>query len=471
MMTLRLLRLPAAAVACLGLSALSHGAASQTTNMPGTLRWGSGLLDVPVATVLPHLSVTGTYSGFGISVSERLVVTRSGSVIARGEPYEKWVSDGSIALGLFDRAEIGASIQHYDDPAEGGNLLGGFARISLLPSSVQGLDLAVGARYVTSPSFDPFEDEFRPNRFGYPDSRIVSDADREFNSNLSPYVVVTAQMRGVEADFLPEHDVSLTAGWGSGLFSAGRSVEFYQVAGSGGIFAGSAVHFGMGEGKLLNVMAEFNGFDLNAGVQVDFGGIRAGAFALGLAYDKYSTFRSRKFGVMGSVAFCGVAGGLCKPRLAERPGPDTVALPAPPPDTVFMDRTVEPPLPTGTPATLCLATGAAVQVFVTAQQDTLVGPSRTSLADLRPALDFAGAYAGGQDWFTGDESLSLDDREYSKSGETVQLNCANIMQVGEHEGVPVFAERSQERPYDMVYVPVRPGVWQGYEHGLQRTRG
>lgn len=470
-MTLRLLRLPAATVAFLGLFAWVHGAAGQTTNTSGTLRWGSGLLDVPVATVLPHLSLTGTYSGFGISVSERLVVTRSGDVIARGGPYEKWVSDGSIALGLFDRAEVGASIQHFDDPAEGGNLLGGFARISLLPSSVQGLGLAVGARYVTSPSFDPFDDEFRPNRFGYPDSRVVSDAGREFSSNLSPYVVATAYTRGMDAEFLPEHDLSLTVGWGSGLFRAGRSLEFYQVAGSGGIFAGSAIHLDMGEDKLLNVMAEFNGFDINAGVEVDLGGFRVGAFGLGLAYDKYSTFRSRKFGVTGSVAFCGAAGGLCKPRLAERPGPDTVTLPAPPPDTVAIERTVEAPLPTGTPATLCLATGAAVQVFVTARQDTLVGPSRASLADLRPALDFAGAYAEGQDWFTGDESLSLDDREYSKSGETVRLNCADIVQVGEHEGVPVFAERSQERPYDMVYVPVRPGVWQGYEHGLQRTRG
>ena len=332
-MTFRLLRLPAATIACLGLAASVHGAAGQSTTS-GTLRWGSGLLDVPVASVLPHLAVTGTYSGFGISVAERLVVTRSGEFIARGEPYEKWVSDGSIAIGLFDRAEVGASIQHYDDPAEGGNLLGGFARISLLPLSVKGLDLAVGARYVTSPTFDPFEDEFRPNRFGYPDSRIVSDAGREFNSNFSPYVVATAHVPGPDAGFLPDHDVSLTAGWGSGLFRAGKGLDFYQVAGTGGFFAGSAIHFGIGDDKLLNLMAEFNGFDLNAGVQVDVGGIRAGAFALGLAYDKYSTFRSRKFGLMGSVAFCGAAGGLCKPKLAERPGPDTVTLPAPPPDTV-----------------------------------------------------------------------------------------------------------------------------------------
>ena len=450
---------------------MGQSAAGQNSNMSSTLRWGSGLLDVPVATVLPHLAVAGTYSGFGISVSERLVVTRSGEFIARGEPYEKWVSDGSIAVGLFDRAEVGVSIQHYDDATEGGNLLGGFARLSVLPSSVKGFDLAVGARYVTSPSFDPFEDEFRPNRLGYPDSRILSDAGREFDSNLSPYAVVTAQTAGPSGGFLPEHDISLTLGWGSGLFSAGDDVDFHQVFGSSGFFAGSAFHIGIGEGRLLNLMAEFNGFDVNAGFQVDVGGIRAGAFALGLGYEKYSTFRSRKFGVMGSVAFCGAVGSLCKPQLAERPKPDTVTLPPPPADTVIMERTVAPPLPVGTPETLCLATGAAAQVLVTAQQDTLVGPTRVSIADLRPAVDFAGDYAGDQDWFADDESISLDDREYSKSGETVRLSCGDIVRIGEHRGVPVFAERSSERPHDMVYVPVRPGVWQGYEHGLQRTRG
>lgn len=451
--------------------ALAAGASAQSSKMPSTLRYGSGLIDVPAASVLPHLAVSGTYSGFGLSVSDRLVVNRAGEVIATDGPFEKWLSDVSIALGLFDKAEVGVTVHHYDDAAEGGNVLGGFARLSLLPASVEGLDLAVGARYLTSPTFDPATDEYRPNRLGYPDARIWSEDTREFSSNLTPYAVATAHFPGIDAGFLPEHDISFTVGWGGGLFSAGSNLDLYGDAESDGVFAGSVIHIGLGDERLLNVTAEFNGFDVNAGLQLDMGGIRVGAFALGLNYNDHSTFRSRKLGVLASMAFCGAVGGLCKPRLAERPGPDTVTLPAPPPDTVVMERTVAPPLPTGASATICLATGVAAQVMVTAQGDTLVGPSRVSISELRPVVDFAGEYAQGKQWFADDEPIEFEEREYSKSGEPLRLNCRDIERVGEHEGVPLFADRSQERPLDMVYVPVAPGVWQGYEHGLQRTRG
>lgn len=37
---------------------------AQNTNMPNTLRYGTGYLDVPVASVLPHLAISGTFSGF-----------------------------------------------------------------------------------------------------------------------------------------------------------------------------------------------------------------------------------------------------------------------------------------------------------------------------------------------------------------------------------------------------------------------
>lgn len=457
--------------AVLVLAVVVPRASSQSSKMPSTLRYGSGLIDVPAASVLPHLAVSGTYSGFGLSVSDRLVVNRAGEVIATDGPFEKWLSDGSIALGLFDMAELGVTIQHYDDANEGGDLLGAFARLSVLPASVEGLDLAVGARYVTSPTFDPATDEYRPNRLGYPDARIWSEETREFSSNLTPYAVATAHFPGIEAGFLPKHDFSFTVGWGGGLFSAGSNLDLYGDAESDGVFAGSVIHVGLGDDRLLNVTAEFNGFDVNAGLQLDMGGIRVGAFALGLNYNEHSTFRSRKLGVLASVAFCGATGGLCKPRLAERPMPDTVTLPAPPPDTVVMERTVAPPLPTGASATICLATGLQAQVTITAQGDTLVGPSRVSISELRPAVDFAGAYAQGREWFAGDEPIEFEEREYSKSGEPLRLECADIERVGEHQGVSLFADRSHERPFDIVYVPVSPGVWQGYEHGLQRTRG
>jgi peptidoglycan-associated lipoprotein len=230
------------------------------------------------------------------------------------------MSDASIAVGLFNRVELGTSIQHFDSEEHGGNMLGGFARVSLLPASVERLDLAVGARYLSSPSYgDNYVDGLQPGRFGHPDYRLLKEAQgfEVFNTNLTPYVVASAHaLRSDGFDF------TLTGGWGTGMFSAGGDRDFYAEVDAGGLFAGAALHTSLGGGRVLNLMAEFNGFDTNAGVQLDLGGIRIGGFALGLPYDTHSTYRSRKFGVLASVAFCVAEGALCDGKTEPPPPPD-----------------------------------------------------------------------------------------------------------------------------------------------------
>lgn len=300
---------------------------AQTTKMPSTLRYGSGILDVPVATVLPHSTFVTTYSGFGINIDRTLLLRENGEVRRRGGAYNKWLSDMSFTLGLFDRVEVGATIQHIDDEEDGGNILGGFGRISLLPSTVENLNLAVGARYLSSPSFgDRWVDDLQPPRFGHPDyrTRQAQGQGDEFNSNLSPYAVGTAILPTSDASF-----ISLTLGWGAGLFSAGGDLDFYAQRSSGGLFAGSTIHVGMAGGRGLNLMAEFNGFDVNAGVQMDFSGVRVGAFSLSLAGDGHTTFRTRKFGVLASFALCPGRMGLCGDDPPPPPPPPPPADPGP----------------------------------------------------------------------------------------------------------------------------------------------
>jgi hypothetical protein len=157
--------------------------------------------------------------------------------------------------------------------------------------------------------------------------------------------------------------------------------------------------------------------------------------------------------------------------------PDTVRLPAPPPDTVRITvqapapPPAQPQLPTGTPTDLCLATGEVVQVLITAQSDTLVGPSRVSIRTLRPGVVFAGTYAEGRDWFVADRPITFEQREYRKAGSEVRLECPNITRVGDFMGVPLFVTRDATRPFQTLYVPVRPGFWQAYQSGLRQTRG
>ena len=334
--------------------------------------------------------------------------------------------------------------------------------MSLLPGSLERLRLAVGARFVTSPSFgDGGRGGPQPNRLGYPDARVVRNPPgaAEFRGNLSPYVVATAVLPGLDGMPLA-YDMTVTAGWGGGLFSAGGDLDFYHDGTSGGLFAGSAIRVSLGDAAGMSMMAEFNGFDANAGVRFDFGGVQVGAFALGMNHDGSSAFRSGKFGVAGSIAVCADALGLCR-RRSHAPA-DTITLPAPPPDTVIVARAIEPSGPAGTPATLCLATGGNAQVFLTEAGDTLVGPDRVPLGELGPAVALAGSYAEGLDWFVRDEVINFSGRSYRQQGAPRPADCGDIVRAGWQGGVPLFAERFAELPYDLLYVPVRPGVWIRY---------
>lgn len=157
--------------------------------------------------------------------------------------------------------------------------------------------------------------------------------------------------------------------------------------------------------------------------------------------------------------------------LGEREVERIVELPAPPPDTIIVTReAAAPPMPQGYPTQICLATGENVTVYLTARGDTLVGPNRVSVSTLGPAVAFAGEYAAGRSWFQGDEAIQLDDREHVQSGGDIGLDCSRIMQVGQFDGVPLFADVGSMSPYERLYLPVRPGVWQAYQTDLAAVR-
>ncbi len=467
-----------ARLAALALIAWIPAVQAQTTTMPSTLRYGSGLIDVPVASILPHLEITGTYSGSFLKLDRTVRVNAAGAVTGFGPGRDDFYQDGSVAVGLFDRAEVGATIQSIGSSTDGGNIWGLFGRLQLLRPTNQGLALAVGGRYVRGPDFGDGVD-YEPNRLGWPDSRFrhtYTGLD-DVNTKLSLYGVASAHVRGFEGGVFPTNDLTFALGYGSGMFKDGDQLDFYDYASSKGWFFGSAVHFPLGDRSVLSLMGEFNGFDVNVGAQADVNGIRVGVQYLAINYGEpaggyYSEYRKPKFGILSSIAICPGSGGfLCKPHFMERPEPRVTQLPAPPPDTVRIMREVAPPLPDGTPSSICLSTGETVLVRVSAQGDTLVGPTRVPIRALRPGVVFAGAYAEGANWYRNDAAVTFETRSYDKSGNEVRLNCPEIMQIGEKLGIPLFAQRSADRPYRTIYVPVRPGVWQAYQTGLRRTRG
>lgn len=459
--------LPAVALLC-----SAAAAEAQSLRMPSTARYGSGYVDVPSASVLPHLAITGTYGGYFLDIDNPPTVGPNGAITGTGSAFDRaFRGDASFALGLFDRAEIGTSLQQFGDA---GDVYGFFGRLALFRPEDQGVGVAVGARYLTTS-----EDGVEPGRIGLFDADLrdayAQPGAEGVDTRFSPYVVATGMFRGPEAPFLPKQDWSFSAGWGDGAFREGDQLEWYADSYSNGWFVGVGTHIEAGEaGRVLHLTGDYNGFDINVGAQLDWGGVRVGAYVLGVNYgEQISEYRSQKFGILGSLALCPTRGRLlCLPGLMDRPEPEVREVRVvTPPDTVIIEREVTPPLPTGTAATLCLATGEDVQVLVTAAGDTLVGPRRVPVRELQPGVDFAGSYAEGRDWYVGDQAIAFERGSFSRSGGEIRLDCGSIVRVGEFNGVSLFADRSAERPLSKLYVPVRPGVWQAYESGLRRTRG
>ena len=440
---------------------VASGVAAQTTKVPSTLRHGSGLIDIPVAGVLADRALTVTYSGFWTSNDTDVTTDASGNITGTEAFPGGWNSDLAVARGLFDLFEFGLNLQSLSDTEEGGTLWGGFGRLSILSPQTQPIGLAVGGRYSSSPDFGDGI-AYAPNRLGRADRRLRGQlGSREIDTGFSFYAVAGWDLPGLPSSFLPDHDFSFTVGWGNGLFKEADRLEWYASGDSGGWFAGVAWNLELAESRMLTFMSDYNGFDWNVGTQLDLNGVRLGTHVLGVNHSSNTTvYRSSKFGLIASVALCG--GGLCRASLRDRPDPDVVVLPAAPPDTVVVTRIQTSPPPAGRPGTLCLSTGDGVEVLLTPAGDTLVGPSRTPLSELRPAMVLAGVYAEGGAWFEADDDITFEQRTYGKFGAAVRLDCGDIRQVGEHLGVPLFSTGTGGTPPEILYVPVRPGVWQPY---------
>ena len=449
--------------------------AAQTPTMPSTLRYGSGLMDIPVSSVLSHLQVTGTFSGFYSSLGRRARIGDTGEVVGFGDGGSDVYTDGSVAIGLFDRLETGVTLQALGSEEEGGNLWGLFGRIRLWEPVDQGVGLAVGGRWLSSPSFGDGS-SLAPGRLGFPDERLREEYEGAMpglRTDLSFYGVATAYLRGFDGGPLPENDLSFTLGYGTGMFREGGALGLYAPSHTNGWFGGGALHLGLGTSSLLTLMVEHNGFDVNVGAHLDWQGIRLGAQVLATNHAQpeagpISEYQEPKLGLVASLAICpGQPGFLCRPRRLERVEPDTIYIPPPPPDTVVVAEVSPTEEIEGEEVTLCLSTGQNVSLLVSAEGDTLVAGGAVSLDDARPALAFAGAYAENAFWYQDGRTIIFESAEYGPAGETFPVDCRQMLRVGVYEGIPVFSTVSARRPLNVLFIPVRPGLWMRYERGAR----
>ena len=150
-------------------------------------------------------------------------------------------------------------------------------------------------------------------------------------------------------------------------------------------------------------------------------------------------------------------------------GPCSKKPPTPPPppqirvDTVIVTREVAPPLPEGTPARVCLSTGYPMPILISASGDTLVGERRVRVQDVRPGLVFEGSYAAGKPWIDKGQ-FTFERRTYTKFGTRNALDCDMLKQIGEYDGIPLFADVGAKSPVETIQVPLGPGVWQAFRN-------
>lgn len=341
--------LPAAAVAlALLLPAAGH---AQSPPFSQTLRWGTGYLDVPVAAVLPSLAFRAGYSAFRVPSGPAPEVDGEGRVAGIGRREATVHGDATLSMGLWNRVELGTSLQAFNDEEDGGNLVGFFGRVLLLDPTRSGFGLAAGARYLGAPSY-PGLNAATP-RLGFPDARLLArypgnPGTPEAPSNPLPgvdadwslYAVSSLFLPGVEAAWLPENTVSLTLGWGTGLFREGGELPWYSEGSWGGWFGAAGMEFALGESSTVSLAAEWAGLDANLGADVAWNGLRAGIHLLGLNHgENASAWRSRKVGLSISLTACPLLRRACRPAVRRAHQPDTVRLPAPPPDTVWRSGT------------------------------------------------------------------------------------------------------------------------------------
>lgn len=84
------------------------------------------------------------------------------------------------------------------------------------------------------------------------------------------------------------------------------------------------------------------------------------------------------------------------------------------------------------------------------------------LDSVHPVTLVAG-YGGRERWFAEGEAIAFRGQRFQKVETERRVPADLLGRVGEHQGVPLFADPRDDPPPEAVYVPIRPGcVFQAY---------
>lgn len=152
--------------------------------------------------------------------------------------------------------------------------------------------------------------------------------------------------------------------------------------------------------------------------------------------------------------------------------PMAAALPSPPPPSPSPPPPPPPP-PADRQIQVCVVQNGQLQTvsasFRPTTSDTVIGGR--AFAQAHPTT--TPNYAGGAAWFIQQDTMVFNERTWVKFGVIRVVQPPQVQRVGENMGTPVFAEAGRQAPYEVIYVPVRPGCeFQPYQaRAAIRARG
>jgi RNA polymerase-binding transcription factor DksA len=246
-----------------------------------TLNWGSGLIDIPTAWVAP---LTGDFS---LNWSAKSLQTSP----AIPQYDNSLTAKGALQLALFGRAEIGMSVlsSDFEHGFYGQALIlnqedfRGHAG-AFLPS------VAFGVRnvgpYDHIDRFGLGYEETLPASGGSAPVIVADSLHRAFKTGNTLYGVATKSFSLTDLRSVwPDIGISLTVGYGNGLFSNHGSIPVrdYAADATGGLFYGIKTDFRPSTNTMISLMAENNAWDFNVGTAVSYRGLRAGVDVTELA--------------------------------------------------------------------------------------------------------------------------------------------------------------------------------------------
>ncbi len=240
-----------------------------TAPYSSTLTYGTGLINIPTAWVSP------TSGDLFVTVSARSIGSGSLQPKASGS---LWDLTESVEAHLGGRLSAGLSL--YSTTKQE---VGGFAQLLILKQPDEGPrwmpSFAVGVRNLGS---SKYQDRFVTGDQRVTDVVLAANPNAKINPiNGSPtlYGVLTRDFQ------FQENSMSLTAGYGSGLFSNNGGLDtIYNKSGTlaKGFFVGTRFVVPTGASSAMSFIVENDAWDWNAGAELRYGHMSVGLFMLEL---------------------------------------------------------------------------------------------------------------------------------------------------------------------------------------------